>query len=135
MADLRRIGAGKRLTDVIVHGDIVYFSGYVAESAAGGSVAEQTRDILAQIDESLAAAGRANDRIIEATIWSYDEMNAVWDAWVEPGRAPTRACVEAKLASSDYAVEIRVKAIFQAPRDGPEARGQSQLDDPTATGA
>lgn len=98
MADLRRIGAGKRLTDVIVHGDIVYFSGYVAESAAGGSVAEQTRDILAQIDESLAEAGTAKDRITEATIWladiaSYDEMNAVWDAWVEPGRAPTRACV------------------------------------------
>jgi enamine deaminase RidA (YjgF/YER057c/UK114 family) len=116
VADLQRIGAGKRLTDVIVHGDTVYFSGYVAESAAGGSVTEQTRDILAQIDESLAEAGTTKDRIVEATIWladiaSYDEMNAVWDAWVEPGRAPTRACVEAKLASPGLALEIRIKAV------------------------
>ena len=116
MAELQRIGAGKRLSDVIVHGDTVYFSGYVAERAAGGSVAEQTRDILEQIDESLAEVGTTKERIVEATVWlasiaSYDEMNSVWDAWVTPGRAPTRACVEAKLASPDLAVEIRVKAV------------------------
>jgi enamine deaminase RidA (YjgF/YER057c/UK114 family) len=116
MGELKRIGAGARLTDVIVHGDTVYFSGYVAEGAAGGTVAEQTRDILEQIDESLAEAGSSKDRIVEATVWladiaSYDEMNSVWDAWVVPGQAPTRACVEAKLASPRYAVEIRVKAI------------------------
>ena len=32
------------------------------------------------------------------------------DAWVAPGRPPTRACVEARLASPKYAVEIRVLA-------------------------
>jgi enamine deaminase RidA (YjgF/YER057c/UK114 family) len=50
---------GKRLTDFIVHGDRIHFSGYVAEDAAGKSVTEQTRDILAQIDGSLAEAGSA----------------------------------------------------------------------------
>ena len=41
---------------------------------------------------------------------SIDEMNAIWDTWVAPGRPPTRACVEARLASPKYAVEIRVLA-------------------------
>ena len=59
MAEIERFGVGKRLTDFIVHGDRIHFSGYVAEDAAGKSVTEQTRDILAQIDGSLAEAGSA----------------------------------------------------------------------------
>jgi enamine deaminase RidA (YjgF/YER057c/UK114 family) len=37
-------------------------------------------------------------------------MNSVWDKWVTPGETPARVCVEAKLASPDYAVEILVTA-------------------------
>ena len=115
MAEIERFGVGQRLSDFIVHGDRIHFSGYVAEAAAGESVRDQTRDILAQIDESLAEAGSDKSKLIEATIWladmaSYAEMNSIWDAWVAPGRPPTRACVEAKLASPKYAVEIRVLA-------------------------
>jgi enamine deaminase RidA (YjgF/YER057c/UK114 family) len=115
VAEIQRFGVAQRLSDFIVHGDRIHFSGYVAEGAAGGSVAEQTRDILAQIDDSLAQAGSDRSKLIEATIWladmaSYAEMNSVWDAWVAPGCPPTRACVEAKLASPEYALEIRVLA-------------------------
>jgi enamine deaminase RidA (YjgF/YER057c/UK114 family) len=115
MAQIERFGVGRRWTDFIVHGETIYFSGYVAEEAAGKSVTEQTRDILAQIDASLAEAGSDKSKLIEATIWlaemaSFDEMNAIWDDWVAPGRPPTRACVEARLASPKYALEIRVLA-------------------------
>ena len=41
---------------------------------------------------------------------NFAEMNAVWDAWVEPGHAPARACGEAKLATPDYKVEFIVTA-------------------------
>jgi enamine deaminase RidA (YjgF/YER057c/UK114 family) len=40
----------------------------------------------------------------------FNEMNAVWDAWVSPGNTPARATVEAKLASPGYHVEIMVVA-------------------------
>ena len=115
MAEIERFGVGKRWSDFIVYGDMIHFSGYVAEGAAGQSVTEQTRDILAQIDASLAEAGSDKSKLIEATIWladmaSFDEMNAVWEDWVAPGRPPTRACVEARLASPKFAVEIRVLA-------------------------
>jgi enamine deaminase RidA (YjgF/YER057c/UK114 family) len=40
----------------------------------------------------------------------YDAMNEVWDAWIEPGNTPARACVESKLASPKFIVEIMVVA-------------------------
>jgi enamine deaminase RidA (YjgF/YER057c/UK114 family) len=40
----------------------------------------------------------------------FQAMNEVWDAWVSPGNTPARACVEAKLATPELLVEIRVVA-------------------------
>jgi enamine deaminase RidA (YjgF/YER057c/UK114 family) len=37
---------------------------------------------------------------------SYDEMNAAWDAWVDPNGKPARATVEARLANPKFLVEI-----------------------------
>ena len=117
MAKLTRIGVGPRLCEAVVHGDIIYLSGQVADKAAGQSVAAQTADILDQIDRILADAGTDKTKIIEATIWIADiatfaEMNSVWDKWVPQGNTPARACVEAKLARADLTVEIRVHAAI-----------------------
>lgn len=115
MAEIRRIGVAARYSDLVIHERTAYFSGYVPETTLGLSVAEQTKDILGQIDQSLAEIGSDKSKILQATIWlanigSYDEMNAVWDAWVSPGQAPARICVESKLADPGYALEIRVIA-------------------------
>ena len=40
----------------------------------------------------------------------FQEMNAVWDAWVPEGHAPARACVEAAMARDTLLVEISVIA-------------------------
>jgi enamine deaminase RidA (YjgF/YER057c/UK114 family) len=38
-------------------------------------------------------------------------MNAVWDAWVPPGSAPARACVQvAGLADPGWRIEIALTA-------------------------
>ena len=54
---IRRIGVGPRMSQAVVHGQTVYLAGQVASQAAGKSVTEQTREILAAIDELLAEAG------------------------------------------------------------------------------
>jgi len=36
----------------------------------------------------------------------FAEMNAVYDTWVPKGNTPCRACVESKLATPKYLVEI-----------------------------
>ncbi len=114
---IRYIEPGPRLSSAVIHGGKVYLAGYVAEAAAGGSVAEQTRDILAQIEETLHQAGSDKTKLLRVNIWLTDiatigEMNAVWDQWVVPGQTPARATVEAKLADPDWAVEIMVEAAI-----------------------
>lgn len=117
MTDIERIGVAARYSDLVIAGDTAYFSGYVPETSLGLSVTEQTRDVLAQIEQSLADIGSDKSKLLHATIWladmaSYDEMNAVWDAWVLPRQAPARACVESRLADPEYKLEIQVIAAL-----------------------
>ena len=117
MTDILRLAPGPRMSQAVVAGNLVFLAGQVALRAPGASVAEQTRDILARTDELLTEAGADRSRLVSATIWLADmgtfaEMNGVWDAWVLPGHTPARACVEAKLATPDYTVEIAVVAML-----------------------
>jgi enamine deaminase RidA (YjgF/YER057c/UK114 family) len=113
---IKRIKSGERMSQAVVHGGIVSTAGQVAQNAKGASVVDQTKDILQEIDNLLAEAGTDKSKLLTATIWLSDigtfaDMNSVWDAWVSPGNAPTRACVESKLASPDFTVEIAVTAV------------------------
>lgn len=116
-AGLRRIGAGNRMSEAVVHGGKVYLSGFVAEKTVGKSVKEQTRDILEQIEATLKEAGSDKSKILKANIWLTDiktfaQMNEAWDAWVVKGQTPARATVESKLAAPGLDVEIMVEAAI-----------------------
>lgn len=41
---------------------------------------------------------------------NFAGMNEVWDNWVEEGKRPARACVEAKMCREPILVEISVIA-------------------------
>ncbi|HEX2690499.1 MAG TPA: RidA family protein [Kofleriaceae bacterium] len=102
------------MSQAVVHHGIAYLAGLVADDPVP-SVAEQTRQILAKIDRLLATAGTDKTKLLKASIWltdirRFDEMNAVWEAWVEKGHTPARATVEARLASPGHLVEIMVEA-------------------------
>lgn len=113
---IERAHTNQRMSQIVKHGDLVYLAGQVASGAPGASVSEQTRDILARIDGLLREADTDKGRILTATIWltdigTFEEMNAVWDAWLPEGCAPARACVEARLAAPHYTVEVMVTAV------------------------
>lgn len=109
---ITRLHTAERMSQVVIHGDTVYLAGQVAQEAPGGTVTEQTKAILSQIDGLLAEAGTDKSKALSATIWlcsmdDFAEMNAVWDAWVSQGNTPCRACVESpRLATPDFTVEI-----------------------------
>ncbi|WP_380877061.1 hypothetical protein ACFB49_11280 [Sphingomonas sp. DBB INV C78] len=112
---IRRLEAGPRMSQAVIHGNTVYLAGQVG--APGESVTIQTRAVLREIDDLLAEAGTDKSKILSATIWladmaTFGEMNAVWDAWVDPANAPARATGESKLATPDYKVEIIVIAAL-----------------------
>jgi len=114
---IRRIKCGPRMSQAVVHGDMVYTAGQIAMNAAGESAGKQTEDILAAIDALLAEAGTDKSKLLSANIWLSDmndfaAMNEVWDVWVVEGATPTRACVESKLAAPQFTVEIAVTAVI-----------------------
>ena len=111
---IRRIEAGPRMSQAVIHGNTVYLAGQVGD---GDTVAAQTASCLAEIDRLLAAAGTDKSKILQAIIWlddmaNFAEMNSVWDKWVDGPNAPARATGEAKLAAPKYKVEIIITAAI-----------------------
>jgi enamine deaminase RidA (YjgF/YER057c/UK114 family) len=112
---IERMETGARMSRIVVHGDTVYLAGLTVNKTVGQSLAEQTQEILALIEGLLAKAGTDKSKLLTATIWlsdirTVDEMNKVWDAWVPPGCAPARACIEALLQGPEKKIEIQVTA-------------------------
>jgi enamine deaminase RidA (YjgF/YER057c/UK114 family) len=118
MTTIQRFHTGPRLSEATVHNGTAYLAGQVA-SDAKQDITGQTRQVLAEIDKLLAEVGSDKSRILMAQIFIADladfaGMNAVWDAWVAPGQAPSRATVEATLAKPGWRVEIVVTAAVGA---------------------
>ena len=59
---IERHEIGPRMSKAVIHGDTVYLAGIVADSPKGKSVAEQSKNILSQIDGFLALAGTDKTR-------------------------------------------------------------------------
>ena len=111
---IERYKVGPRLSQGVKHGNTVYVAGQVADDPSVG-VKGQTEQILRKIDDVLAHFGSSKSKLLSATVWianmgSFDEMNAAWDAWVDPANSPARATVECRLARPGYLVEIAVIA-------------------------
>jgi enamine deaminase RidA (YjgF/YER057c/UK114 family) len=110
---IKRINPGSRMSAAVLHDNTVYVAGQVAADAQ--DVKGQTELILKKIDSLLAAAGSSKSKLLSATVYladikTYEQMNAVWDAWVDPANSPARATVETRLAAPKYLVEITVIA-------------------------
>src|SRR3546814_16167839 len=74
MTDIERIVPGKRMSQAVAHGNLVFLAGQVAQRAPGASVAEQTKDILARIDELMAEAGSDQTKQLSATICVTEQI-------------------------------------------------------------
>jgi len=109
---VKRLNAGPRMSGAVVNGNTVYVAGQVAD---GANVKAQTEAVLKKIDDLLGAAGSSKANLLSTVIYlsdirTFDEMNAVWDAWVSPGNTPARATVEARRSNPKYLGEIMVTA-------------------------
>jgi len=113
MSEITRIKTGNRMSQIVILNDTIYLAGQVGNP--GDGVAEQTKTSLKNVEALLNEAGSDKSRLLQTTIWldnmdDFAEMNEIWDAWITPGTAPTRACGEAKLATPEYKVEVIVVA-------------------------
>jgi enamine deaminase RidA (YjgF/YER057c/UK114 family) len=118
IVDLQRIGKTERLSRIVVHEKVAYFSGLTADDREQGTLG-QTAQILGKADTYLEAVGAGRSSIISATIWlrdiaDFDQMNAAWVNWIEKDAPPARATVQAILGLPDIRVEIQFTVAIPA---------------------
>ena len=111
---ITRHHGNQRMSQIVIHGDIVYLAGQVATDPSA-NITVQTEQVLENIDNLLAEAGTDKTKILSAQVWIASmghiaQMNEVWDAWCPEGNAPARACIEARLVSPDWLVEVGIIA-------------------------
>ncbi len=111
---MEKLNKSQRMSQIVVHGDTIYLAGQIPADTTVG-MKEQTASVLGKIDALLEQAGSNKSKALMATIYISDksqvaEMNAVWDAWVDPESPPARACVEAQFPREGLLVEIVVSA-------------------------
>ena len=111
---IQRIEPGARMSGAVVHGNTVYLAGQVGD---GTTVTEQSKSALAEVERLLGLVGSDKSKILQTIIYlsdmsTFGEMNAVWEAWIDPKNPPARATSEAALATPDYQVEFIVTAAI-----------------------
>ncbi len=80
-----------------------------------GGVAEQTEQVLANLEAVLRAAGSGMDKIVRTSVYLKDmnefaAMNAVYERFF-PQRPPARSTIEAARLPKDVRVEIDAIAM------------------------
>lgn len=105
---------GAILSRAVEYNGMVFLAGLTADDYSL-DIKGQTEQVLKKIDKYLAAAGTNKSRLISAVIYvnrmaNKEEMNKVWQAWMDKANPPARACVEAQLGTPSTLLEIMVTA-------------------------
>lgn len=113
--EIKRFEGTGRMSRAVVYNNTIYLCGQTSRAAG---IQEQTKKVLQKIEDLLEKYGSDKNHILSTTIYLKDiklfnEMNEIWDAWVENGNEPARACVEAKLAAEELLVEMSVIAAVK----------------------
>ena len=115
--EIKRYEGTGRMSRAVVYNNTIYLCGQTC-SEPNKDIKEQTKVVLAKIEDLLDKYGSDKYHILSTTIYLKDmsmfqDMNEVWDAWVEKGCEPARACVEAKMAREEILVEMSVIAAVK----------------------
>ncbi|MCL2657663.1 MAG: RidA family protein [Betaproteobacteria bacterium] len=109
-----RLNPGRRYSDAVTHNGVVYAVEVPVSETA--DIRNQTREVLAALDATLALANSSKERLLMATLYltdmaDYEGMNAEWESWLPIGAAPSRACVQVcALAHPGWRIEIAATA-------------------------
>ncbi len=106
---IQRLNPTQRWSDATVFNGMVHFVEVPNNTRC--EIAEQIAQVLAQAEITLASVGSDKSRLLSATIYITDKndvpaLNTAWEAWLDEGCAPSRACVKVELLDPAMLVEI-----------------------------
>ena len=103
----------------IVSGNFLFTSGQIPLDPVSGNmlaetIEEQTRQVLANLDAVLVAAGTSWDRVVKTTVFLTDlsdfaNMNAVYEKHLAPAK-PARSTVQVAALPRGAKIEIELIA-------------------------
>jgi enamine deaminase RidA (YjgF/YER057c/UK114 family) len=109
---IQRLDIGPRMSMGVRHKDTVYFAVTPLAPYDGNlSAAEQCRQLLQKAQTRLEALGSHRSKllftaIILADMRYFDEVNQVWDGWIDAAAPPARACFQAGLTQPSLKLEM-----------------------------
>ncbi|WP_243434730.1 RidA family protein [Pseudomonas sp. 30_B] len=115
---ITRYASGNRMSLAVSYGAMFETAGVAADDTRE-DVQGQLRQVLATIEALMAEAGIGKDRLTRVQIWiadygHFDQVNEIYDAWLQGYPKPVRACVGADLGEG-YLVEVQVFAVHGGP--------------------
>ncbi|MFN7898998.1 MAG: Rid family detoxifying hydrolase [Synechococcaceae cyanobacterium] len=107
----------------VLAGGVLYCSGQIAldpnsgQMVGGGEVEAETRQVLANLQAVLAAAGAAPGQVVRTTVFLTDlgdfgRVNAIYAEVFGEGVSPARACVQVAALPKGAKVEIDAIAVL-----------------------
>jgi len=104
-----------RMSKWVKHNKVLKCQGLVGafDKIPGSSTAQQTAEALEKLESILKEAGSTKQDLLSVSIFiadydkNFNEMNEVYDAWVDSEHAPVRICVQAYMGPG---VEIEIQA-------------------------
>jgi 2-iminobutanoate/2-iminopropanoate deaminase len=106
-------------------GQMVFVAGQIpldpqtGEIIGTGDVTAQTKQVMANLEAILTAAGAKFQDVVKTTVFLKDmndfaAMNGVYAQYFDEANAPARACVEVSRLPKDVLVEIECIAVVGA---------------------
>ncbi|MFS2125840.1 RidA family protein [Pseudomonas sp. Pseusp97] len=117
---ITRYASGKRMSLAVSYGAVFETAGVVADDTRE-DVRGQLRQVLATLDALMVEAAVGKERLTRVQIWianydDFDQVNEIYDAWLQGYPKPARACVGTDLGEG-YLVEVQVFAVREGATD------------------
>ncbi|ACK64585.1 endoribonuclease L-PSP [Rippkaea orientalis PCC 8801] len=104
-------------------GQLLFVAGQIplnpetGEIVGTGDIIAQTRQVMANLEAILKAAGTKWDKVVKTTVFltdlgNFSSMNQVYAQYFSEEIAPARACVEVSRLPKDVLVEIDCIAVI-----------------------
>lgn len=113
---------GGHYSQAVVHNDLVFISGILPITPDGqkltdATVAEQTQQILANLDAILQAAGSRRDQVLKVSVFITDmsawaTVNAIYADFFGNHR-PARSVVPVNPLHYGFAIELEATAVVK----------------------
>lgn len=116
---LRWFGSNARVSRVVIHSGVAYFSGLVALDRST-DIKDQTRQVLTRLDEYLQKAGADRSSLLSVQLWVKDMendiagLNEVWTEWFAEHEKPTRATAQVMFDEEGLRLELIATAAVRS---------------------